>query len=48
MDLILWRHARLKKASPTHARKLTKKGEKQAEKMAVWLRTRIPHPCACL
>ena len=45
MDLILWRHA---EAEPhgAHAddlaRRLTTKGERQADRMAVWLNRRLP------
>ncbi|MGE0679964.1 MAG: histidine phosphatase family protein [Candidatus Binatia bacterium] len=42
MDLILWRHAEAEEGAPDAARRLTKKGERQAEKMAEWLRSRIP------
>lgn len=42
MDLILWRHAEAEDGFPDDERKLTKKGLKQAQKMAQWLRPRIP------
>lgn len=42
MDLILWRHAEAEEGSPDSRRKLTAKGEKQAEKIAAWLRGRLP------
>jgi phosphohistidine phosphatase len=42
MELILWRHADAEDGTPDEARKLTPKGEKQAEKMAAWLRERLP------
>lgn len=42
MDLILWRHAEAEDGFPDHARKLTAKGEKQAQAMAVWLKDRLP------
>lgn len=42
MDLILWRHAEAEEGVPDHGRKLTAKGEKQAEKMAEWLKARLP------
>jgi len=42
MDLILWRHAEAVDGAPDLARKLTTKGEKQAEEMARWLRGRLP------
>ncbi|MDP2829550.1 MAG: histidine phosphatase family protein [Sulfuricellaceae bacterium] len=42
MDLILWRHAEAEEGVPDHQRKLTAKGEKQADKMAEWLNARLP------
>lgn len=42
MDLILWRHAEAVDSFPDMARKLTDKGLKQAERMADFLRSRIP------
>lgn len=42
MELILWRHAEAEDGSPDEERRLTPKGEKQAEKMAAWLKDRIP------
>jgi len=42
MELILWRHAEAEDGIPDMARKLTAKGEKQAGKMAAFLRTRLP------
>lgn len=43
MDLILWRHADAEDPGPQGdlARELTKKGRKQAEAMADWLRPRL-------
>ena len=43
MELILWRHAEAEDAGPKGdlARELTKKGRKQAERMADWLRPRL-------
>lgn len=43
MQLILWRHADAEDPGPEgdSARRLTKKGRKQAERMAEWLRPRI-------
>jgi phosphohistidine phosphatase len=43
MDLILWRHADAEEPGPSGdaARRLTKKGRKQAERMAEWLRPRL-------
>jgi phosphohistidine phosphatase len=42
MDLILWRHAEAADGMPDLARKLTAKGEKQAQEMAHWLKQRLP------
>jgi phosphohistidine phosphatase len=44
MDLILWRHAEAEDEAPgcaDLARKLTTKGERQAERMAEWLDQRL-------
>ena len=43
MQLILWRHADAENANgkPDFERRLTKKGRKQAERMAEWLRLRL-------
>ena len=43
MELILWRHAEAEDGAPDSARRLTAKGEKQAVKMADFLRARLPH-----
>ena len=42
MDLILWRHAEAEDGLPDQGRKLTGKGEKQAAKMAAWLKAHLP------
>ena len=42
MELILWRHAEAEDGPPDLKRRLTPKGEKQAEKMAGFLRARLP------
>lgn len=42
MDLILWRHAEAHDTAPDLERELTSKGQKQAEKMATFLRARLP------
>ncbi len=42
MELILWRHAEAEDGVPDAKRRLTAKGEKQAEKMAAVLRSRLP------
>ena len=43
MELILWRHADAEDGSPDMARRLTKKGRKQAEHVAEWLEKRLPN-----
>jgi phosphohistidine phosphatase len=48
MDLILWRHAEAEDGTPDTARELTAKGEKQAQKMAKWLKARIAGPVRIL
>jgi phosphohistidine phosphatase len=42
MELILWRHAEAEDGAPDMERRLTAKGEKQAAKMADFLRSRLP------
>jgi len=42
MDLIIWRHADAEDGAPDLERRLTKKGRKQAERVADWLRKRLP------
>src|SRR5574341_452243 len=42
MDLILWRHADAEDGAPDLERRLTKKGRKQAARVAEWLRKRLP------
>ena len=42
MDLILWRHADAEDSAPDLERRLTKKGRKQAERVAEWLLARLP------
>jgi phosphohistidine phosphatase len=42
MELILWRHAEAEDGVPDMKRRLTPKGEKQAEKMAAFMRPRLP------
>ena len=42
MELILWRHAEAEDGSPDIARELTEKGYRQAEKMAAFLKKRLP------
>lgn len=40
--MILWRHAEAADGTPDHARKLTAKGVKQAEKIAAFLHRHLP------
>ena len=42
MDLLLWRHAEAEDGFPDAKRKLTTRGEKQAEQMAEWLKKHAP------
>lgn len=42
LDLLLWRHAEAEDGIPDLKRKLTKRGEKQAQQMAEWLRQNAP------
>ena len=42
MELILWRHADAEDGVDDLARRLTRKGEKQAAAMAKWLRHHLP------
>ena len=42
MELILWRHADAEDCTPDLARRLTKKGHEQAERVADWLKKRLP------
>jgi phosphohistidine phosphatase len=50
VQLILWRHAEAEEANGKDdmARSLTKKGHRQAERMAKWLRARIGDDCRIL
>jgi phosphohistidine phosphatase len=48
MDLILWRHADAEDGSPDEERKLTGKGEKQAQRIAGWLKERLPKDAVVL
>jgi phosphohistidine phosphatase len=48
MDLILWRHAEAEDGSPDSARKLTKRGQDQARRIAAWLKPRLPKRCEVL
>ncbi|MBS1211259.1 MAG: histidine phosphatase super family protein [Proteobacteria bacterium] len=42
MDLLLWRHAEAEDGIPDLKRKLTPRGEQQAQQMAAWLKTHAP------
>ena len=42
MDIILWRHAEAEDGIPDATRKLTDKGQKQAQQMAAWFASRLP------
>jgi len=42
MDLILWRHADAEDGAVDLERRLTKKGREHAERIAQWLRARLP------
>jgi len=42
LDLILWRHADAEDGVPDNARKLTSKGEKQAQQVGRWLKSHLP------
>lgn len=42
MDLILWRHAEAREGTPDLSRSLTRKGQQQAQAMAVFLTTQLP------
>ena len=42
MDLLLWRHAEAEDGIPDVKRKLTKRGEKQAQQMAEWINKHAP------
>jgi phosphohistidine phosphatase len=48
MDLILWRHAEAEDGFPDQERRLTGKGEKQAAKMAAWLKAHLPEDARVL
>lgn len=48
MDLILWRHADAEDGVPDDARKLTAKGEKQAQQVGRWLKSHLPEDARIL
>jgi phosphohistidine phosphatase len=47
MDLVLWRHAQAHEGFPDLDRELTRKGERQAARMARWLDSRLPQDARC-
>ncbi len=42
MELLLWRHAEAKDGFPDADRRLTPRGEQQAQRMAAWIKTHAP------
>ena len=48
MELILWRHADAENTIPDEDRRLTAKGQRQAERMASWLEARLPRDARVL
>ncbi|MES2089597.1 MAG: phosphohistidine phosphatase SixA [Pseudomonadota bacterium] len=50
MDLVLWRHAQaqVEPVADDLARRLTTKGERQADRMAAWLNQRLPNTARIL
>lgn len=48
MDLVLWRHADAEDGIPDINRKLTGKGDKQAQLMGQWLKSKLPEKCRVL
>lgn len=48
MDILLWRHAEAVDGAPDHTRELTLRGEKQARKIAAWLKKNHPKPLRVL
>jgi phosphohistidine phosphatase len=48
MHLLLWRHAEAEDDLVDATRKLTKRGRKQAKKMAEWLNGHLPRRCKVL
>jgi phosphohistidine phosphatase len=48
MNLLLWRHATAEDGVDDLNRRLTKRGEKQAAQVAVWLQARLPAECRIL
>lgn len=48
MELVLWRHADAESGMPDGERRLTAKGTKQAERVAAWLKDRLPKDAVIL
>ena len=44
MELLLWRHAEAEDGFPDAARRLTPRGEAQAQRMAAWILAHAPKP----
>ena len=42
MDLLLWRHAEAEDGFPDAERRLTARGEQQAQRMAAWIKAHAP------
>ena len=42
MELLLWRHAEAEDGFPDALRRLTPRGEQQAQRMAAWIKTHAP------
>ena len=42
MELLLWRHAEAEDGFPDADRRLTPRGEQQAQRMAAWIKTHAP------
>jgi phosphohistidine phosphatase len=48
LDLILWRHAEAEPGEPDLGRRLTSKGQRQADRMAHWLDQHLPETARVL
>jgi len=48
VDLVLWRHAEAEPGEPDLGRRLTAKGQKQAERVGEWLERRLPETARIL
>lgn len=48
MDLILWRHAEAEPGEPDLGRRLTAKGQRQAERVGAWLDVHLPQTARIL